>query len=59
MKDALPALPYASAEAWEDCSGWSKRNVEIVARLGEAGPTQPAGLAQVEAAKADGRWVAA
>jgi uncharacterized protein YdeI (YjbR/CyaY-like superfamily) len=40
-------------------SGWSKRNVEIVARLVEAGRMQPAGLAQVDAAKADGRWAAA
>lgn len=40
-------------------SGWSKRNVEIIGRLVEAGRMQPAGLAQVEAARADGRWAAA
>ncbi len=35
---------------------WSKRNVERVAALIEAGMMHPAGLAQVDAAKADGRW---
>jgi uncharacterized protein YdeI (YjbR/CyaY-like superfamily) len=38
---------------------WSQRNVENVARLEAAGLMQPAGLAAVEAAKADGRWAAA
>lgn len=37
-------------------SMWSKVNVEIVARLQEAGRIRPAGLAAVDAAKADGRW---
>lgn len=37
-------------------SGWSKRNREHVARLVAAGEMHPAGLAAVEAAKADGRW---
>jgi uncharacterized protein YdeI (YjbR/CyaY-like superfamily) len=40
-------------------SAWSKRNVGIVARLLEEGRMQPAGLAAVAAAKADGRWEAA
>jgi uncharacterized protein YdeI (YjbR/CyaY-like superfamily) len=40
-------------------SGWSKRNVGIVARLDAEGRMRPAGWAQVEAAKADGRWEAA
>jgi uncharacterized protein YdeI (YjbR/CyaY-like superfamily) len=40
-------------------SGWSKRNTEHVERLTAAGRMRPAGLAQVEAAKADGRWEAA
>ena len=35
---------------------WSKRNVERVVKLIEAGRMRPAGLAQVEAAKKDGRW---
>ena len=35
---------------------WSKINVNTVARLAEAGRMRPAGLAAVEAAKADGRW---
>jgi len=38
---------------------WSKINVDKVAALVEAGRMQPAGLAQVEAAKADGRWAQA
>ncbi len=37
-------------------SVWSKRNVENIARLTKLGRMKPAGLAQVEAAKADGRW---
>lgn len=40
-------------------STWSKRNRERVARLTSAGRMQPAGLAEVERAKADGRWAAA
>jgi uncharacterized protein YdeI (YjbR/CyaY-like superfamily) len=38
---------------------WSKRNTEHVEALIEQGLMQPAGLALVEAAKADGRWKAA
>ena len=37
-------------------SVWSQINVANVARLIEAGRMTPYGLAQVEAAKADGRW---
>ena len=37
-------------------SRWSARNVEHVARLTEAGRMQPAGIAAVDAAKANGRW---
>jgi len=40
-------------------SVWSKRNTEHVERLTKAGLMMPAGLQQVEAAKADGRWAAA
>jgi uncharacterized protein YdeI (YjbR/CyaY-like superfamily) len=40
-------------------SPWSKVNVERVAALEAAGRMRPAGRAQVEAAKADGRWAAA
>jgi uncharacterized protein YdeI (YjbR/CyaY-like superfamily) len=40
-------------------SRWSKRNRERVARLTKAGLMQPAGLAEVARAKADGRWDAA
>ncbi|GAB3592829.1 YdeI/OmpD-associated family protein [Angustibacter peucedani] len=38
---------------------WSQKNVATVGRLTEAGLMQPAGLAAVDAAKADGRWDAA
>ncbi len=40
-------------------SRWSQRNVEIVNRLERDGRMHPAGLVQVVAAKADGRWQAA
>ncbi len=40
-------------------SMWSKRNIELVARLTEEKSMMPAGMAQVEAAKLDGRWAAA
>lgn len=40
-------------------SKWSLRNVEKVTALIEAGRMRPAGLAEVERAKADGRWDAA
>jgi uncharacterized protein YdeI (YjbR/CyaY-like superfamily) len=37
-------------------SVWSQKNVAAVAELVAAGRMRPAGLAQVEAAQADGRW---
>jgi uncharacterized protein YdeI (YjbR/CyaY-like superfamily) len=40
-------------------SSWSKVNVAKVQALIASGRMQPAGLAQVAAAKADGRWAAA
>jgi uncharacterized protein YdeI (YjbR/CyaY-like superfamily) len=40
-------------------SRWSQVNVRKVEALVEAGRMRPAGLAEVEAAKADGRWDAA
>jgi uncharacterized protein YdeI (YjbR/CyaY-like superfamily) len=40
-------------------SAWSKRNVGIVERLVGEGRMHPAGLAEVERARADGRWDAA
>jgi uncharacterized protein YdeI (YjbR/CyaY-like superfamily) len=40
-------------------SQWSARNVGIVSRLITEGRMQPAGLSQVDQAKADGRWDAA
>ena len=40
-------------------SSWSQINVEHVARLIAEGRMRPAGLAEVERAKADGRWDAA
>lgn len=38
---------------------WSWRNTQRVARLAQAGRMRPRGLAEVAAAKADGRWEAA
>lgn len=38
---------------------WSKINVDKATRLIEAGRMRPAGMRQVDAAKADGRWQAA
>lgn len=38
---------------------WSKLNIARVEKLLDAGRMQPAGLREVEAAKADGRWDAA
>jgi uncharacterized protein YdeI (YjbR/CyaY-like superfamily) len=40
-------------------SRWSQVNVDKVAVLIPAGRMRPSGLAEVEAAKADGRWAAA
>lgn len=40
-------------------SVWSQRNREHIARLKAAGRMRPAGLAEVDRAKADGRWDAA
>jgi uncharacterized protein YdeI (YjbR/CyaY-like superfamily) len=40
-------------------SPWSQRNVGIAERLIELGRMHPAGLAQVEQARSDGRWAAA
>jgi uncharacterized protein YdeI (YjbR/CyaY-like superfamily) len=37
-------------------SSWSQRNVETAERLIADGRMQPTGLAEVERAKADGRW---
>lgn len=40
-------------------STWSQINVDNVTRLTKAGRMQPSGVAQVDAAKADGRWAKA
>lgn len=40
-------------------SAWSKRNVGLAERLLAEGRMHPAGLAAIEAAKADGRWESA
>jgi uncharacterized protein YdeI (YjbR/CyaY-like superfamily) len=40
-------------------STWSKRNIEHINRLKEAGQMMPSGLLEVEKAQADGRWAAA
>jgi uncharacterized protein YdeI (YjbR/CyaY-like superfamily) len=40
-------------------SGWSKINTQHAERLIQAGRMKPAGQAQIDAAKKDGRWTAA
>ena len=40
-------------------SPWSQRNVQIIGRLVDEGRMHAAGIAEVERAKADGRWDAA
>jgi uncharacterized protein YdeI (YjbR/CyaY-like superfamily) len=40
-------------------SGWSKKNTEHATRLIQSGAMTAAGLEQIDAAKADGRWKAA
>ena len=40
-------------------SGWSQKNTEHADRLIREGHMTPAGLKEVEAARADGRWAAA
>ena len=40
-------------------STWSKRNIEHIERLMAAGLMTPAGMAEVDKAKTDGRWQAA
>lgn len=40
-------------------SKWSLRNTKIAERLVNEGRMQPAGLAEIERAKGDGRWAAA
>lgn len=40
-------------------SGWSKKNTEHAERLIRTGKMKPSGLAEIEAAKKDGRWKAA
>ncbi|WP_329004451.1 YdeI/OmpD-associated family protein [Kribbella sp. NBC_00709] len=37
-------------------SMWSKRNVDLVAQLEQDGRMRPAGRAEIERAKSDGRW---
>jgi uncharacterized protein YdeI (YjbR/CyaY-like superfamily) len=37
-------------------SMWSKRNVDLIARMEQEGRMRPAGRAEVERAKSDGRW---
>jgi uncharacterized protein YdeI (YjbR/CyaY-like superfamily) len=40
-------------------SSWSKRNTDLAERLLAEGRMHPAGVAELERAKADGRWSAA
>ncbi|MEY2849748.1 MAG: hypothetical protein RI885_2415 [Actinomycetota bacterium] len=50
---------YTSFQPRRTTSPWSQVNREHVARLIEEGRMRPAGLAEIERAKADGRWDAA
>ena len=60
QKLPLDAISWVQKFTPRRCkSGWSKRNITHVNRLIQAGQMTPAGLKQVEAAKADGRWAAA
>lgn len=54
--DATYLLRYTPRRAR---SRWSERNVGHIERLTAEGRMRAAGIAQVEAAKADGRWAAA
>ncbi len=38
-------------------SSWSQRNIEIAKRLDEEGKMMPSGIAEIEKAKNEGRWV--
>jgi uncharacterized protein YdeI (YjbR/CyaY-like superfamily) len=40
-------------------SGWSRRNTEHAERLMRSGQMTPAGMREIQAAKADGRWASA
>ena len=55
-REALAAKVYSSREKR---SIWSKRNREKVVALIAKGKMQPAGFAEIERAKRDGRWEAA
>ena len=48
----------ATATGCTPTSTWSRLNKQRVAELTAVGLMQPAGLAAVEAAKANGRWQA-
>jgi uncharacterized protein YdeI (YjbR/CyaY-like superfamily) len=53
LDDERTMLYFAPRKAG---SGWARPNKERVARLIAAGQMAPAGLAKIEAAKADGSW---
>ena len=60
IKKSLGATAYVQRlSPRKKASAWSKRNRDHAERLIAAGQMTPAGLAQVTAAKADGRWDAA
>lgn len=54
LDDERTMLYFAPRKAG---SGWSRPNKERIARLEAEGRLEPAGLALVEAAKADGSWL--
>jgi uncharacterized protein YdeI (YjbR/CyaY-like superfamily) len=66
VADQLPELTVADAAAWRRWLGerrvrsaWSARNTDLVARLVAEGRMCRPGLAEIDRAKADGRWAGA
>ena len=56
---ATPTPDYQRFSRRRRRSAWSKRNIEIAERLIAAGRMHPAGIAELESARADGRSEAA
>jgi hypothetical protein len=59
-EDGAEIRPFRDAEEFDSWrSIWSEVNVAKVEALTRAGRMRPPGVAEVEAAQADGRWAAA
>jgi uncharacterized protein YdeI (YjbR/CyaY-like superfamily) len=60
QKNSLDAVSWVQRFSPRKPKGlWSKANTDHVERLTKAGRMKPAGLREVQAAKADGRWESA